>query len=277
MESIVIGEKFARPKRLQFETVGHLRQKRILPPSASMTKHDPDAYLRECRSDGGRLCFYPSCGNRSPWVVGRLDADVFVFSDYRPKCVTGRRAFWQGFKDGFSRDGCPVELVLATVRTRVFCFGTKLGFLFFQDNNEALARIAYAGWKINSFVGVCDGCQEGGNYECVHNDPFLSKLLGTAAEGMDYFTDHSDFLQIQVDYFQAEAVHPSGWQFRLRSLLFRPEDTNRESLQILRFPERTRIPLEEAGSSLGSLLPFRQSYRAGKLAHYEVRLEVPSN
>ncbi len=51
------------------------------------------------------------------------------------------------------------------------------------------------GCQVHHFVGICDGCCEGGNRECVHERPFVRRLLRVAADGMSYITDHSRPLQ----------------------------------------------------------------------------------
>lgn len=238
-----------------------------------MPTHNPDIILKSLRTDHARLCFYPSCGNRSPWVVSGLDADVFVFSDKSGWNALQRERFCHTFQQGFVRHGLRPILEFATVRTRFFRLQDKFMFLFFQDNNQALARIHDAGWQISTFVGICDGCCEGGNYECIHDDPFLSKVLATAADGMEYITDHSNLLTVghgRHPRFRHHVAHPSGWEFTLHSLLFRELQDAQDSYQILRFPERHRIPVASSSISLGRLLPMRQKYGSSMLAHYRV-------
>ena len=238
-----------------------------------MPTHDPDVILKSLRTDRAGLCFYPSCGNRSPWVVAGLDADVFVFSDKLALNARERERFWQDLQQGFTRHGLRPILEFATVTTRFFRLHDKFMFLFFQDNNLALARIHDAGWQISTFVGICDGCAEGGNYECIHADPFLSKVLATAADGMEYITDHSALLAShhgRVPRFRHHVAHPCGWEFTLHSLLFRDLQDAQDSYKILRFPERQRIPAASSSLSLARLLPMRQKYGSAMLAHYRV-------
>jgi hypothetical protein len=238
-----------------------------------MPTHDPDIILKSLRADRARLCFYPSCGNRSPWVVTALDADVFVFSDKSPRSALQRQRFCRNFQQGFARHGMRPNLEFATVRTRCFRLDGKLMFLFFQDNNKALARIHNAGWKISTFVGICDGCGEGGNYECIHADPFLSKVLAVATDGMEYITDHSQLLASNDGRhlrFRHHAAHPSGWEFSLHSLLFRDVEDVQDSYKILRFPERQRLSTGTCDLSLARLRPMRESYHSSMLAHYFV-------
>jgi hypothetical protein len=238
-----------------------------------MPTHNPDIILKSLRTDRKRLCFYPSCGNRSPWVVSGLDADVFVFSDKSPRTAQQRERFCHNFQQGFVRHGLRPILEFATVRTRFFRIQDKFMFLFFQDNNQALARIHNTGWQISTFVGICDGCAEGGNYECIHDDPFLSKVLATAVDGMEYITDHSALLASHNGMgirFRRHVAHASGWEFTLHSLLFRDLQEGQDSYQILRFPERQRIPVASSSLSLACLLPMRRNYGSPMLAHYRV-------
>lgn len=239
-----------------------------------MPTHDPDIVLKSLRTDRARLCFYPSCGTRSPWVVAGLDADVFVFSDKLPRNARERERFWRDFKQGFASSGMRPILEFATVRTRFFRLHDKFLFLFFQDNNQALARIHHAGWQISTFVGICDGCAEGGNYECVHDDPFLSKILATAANGMEYITDHSELLATGHAWnpnFRHHVTHPSGWEFTLHSLLFEDEQDPQDPYKILRFPEHQRLPAASSDLSVARLLPMRRRYGCRMVANYCVK------
>jgi hypothetical protein len=154
---------------------------------------DPDRLLEDTLTTHPRLLFYPSCGTRCIADIMTLDCDVFVFADYGASIDAARRRFWYKIKaDGPM--GRSLILVASTVRTRVFRVGEKLGFLFFQDNNEVLARIRRTMRVVRCFVGINDGCREGGNYECVHSRPFLHSLLSASAEDLVYITDHSEYL-----------------------------------------------------------------------------------
>lgn len=136
------------------------------------------------------LCFYPSSGHRLLCAVMRLDCDLFVMAEKRPK-----RALWDWIEANFARRRRPVERIHASPRHLAFRSEGKEAWIFFEDNNLTLKRISDAGLRIAAFVGICDGCREGGNLECVHERPFLRRLLPLADNGMRYFTDHSDPLQ----------------------------------------------------------------------------------
>jgi hypothetical protein len=163
------------------------------------------ALLRSLWSSQSRLCFYPSCGNRLLSPLIRLKSDVFVFSDYYPRSLTVRRQFWAGIVNDFASRGVPLSLLYATETARVARAVDKWVFLFFEDNNRVLARIAETGWKIAQFFSVNDGCFEGGNYECVNEDPFMGKWLALMEEGGDYFTTHSSMLENAAPWYSPRA------------------------------------------------------------------------
>lgn len=143
-----------------------------------------------------KICFYPSSGFERLWVVMALDCDVFIFSDKQR-----RPAPWPTIQHDFLRHGRDVVLVEKSDRHVFFASGGKAALLFLEDNNQTLARIqSDFGW-VHHFVGICDGCCEGGNDECVHDRPFMSRLLQNAAPGMKYSTDHSQPLELR----------PVGW------------------------------------------------------------------
>lgn len=265
-----------------------------------MPTFDPDRLLESLRADGQRLCFYPSCGRRELWAVMGLEAEVFVFSDFRARTRQGRERFWEGIEADFRRHGQPLQLVKATVRTRVFRCGEKWGFLFFQDNNEVLARIQAAKWRISYFVGICDGCREGGNYECVHASPFLGKLLAAAAMPLMYFADHSELLsywrhQVGHLFFHRQVVHQQRWTFALQDVLVRPHWQEGEApdgapevnpdLGVYAFVpdpdlraamEQGRGAGQAGASPLMTLAPFRRKGQGDIIARYEVTaLEKP--
>ena len=153
------------------------------------------AFLGSLSGLGLRTLFYPSSGNRHGFVCG-LNADIFVFSDYRPKSLYARRAFWRRFV--LSCAPHTIELIASTPIARVFKIDErKWGLFLFVDNNIAAQMIRKAGLRISSFVGHCDGCTEGGNYECCNRSPFMEKILALMPDdggGMYIITDHSPYL-----------------------------------------------------------------------------------
>jgi hypothetical protein len=152
--------------------------------------YDPDLQLERLVEQGLRFAFYPSCGFDARWLL-REDVDVVALSDYSPTLMpprraNGRRQFWERVRAQLGR----VDVVAETVRTRVFRWRGKWGFLFFQDNNEVVRRLRAAGVRLHTFVGKTDGCCEGGNYECVNDAPFMRKVLDLVPDEVVYGTDH---------------------------------------------------------------------------------------
>ena len=266
-----------------------------------MGTFDPDVLLVDLRRSGQKLCFYPSSGNTLLWAVMQMEAHVFVFSDYSPQNAEQRKHFWRQIQDEFHERKVPLALVESTERTRVFRSGQKHAFLFFQDNNDALDRIKRAGWKVSTFVGIRDGCCEGGNHECVHAEPFLSRLLNAIAEPTSYFADHSELLEDhgetirrQHTFFRTCMLHSSGWEFRLRCVLVIPASVSCDSHQagfltddIARreveafypsrgqdapsFAIRPGTP-EASACELLKLAEFRTYHNEGIIAHYDVHM-----
>ncbi len=251
------------------------------------------ALLRSLLSNGRRLCFYPSCGNRLLSPLFQLKSDVFVFSDYYPRNLAGRRRFWAGIVGDFASRGVQLSLVYATKTVRVARSRDKWLFLFFEDNNRVLERIAGAGGKIAQLFSVNDGCMEGGNYECVNEDPFMGKWLALMEDGGDYFTTHSSLLEKPVPWhsprthasFKTHFLHGSGTHFFLTRLLIKrrpgdpllnPEDPS--APEIFEPPVLDEIPRPETWLQIGSaaaaeiaaLRPFRTPGDHGMIAHYHL-------
>lgn len=122
--------------------------------------------------------------------LSQLKSNVFVFSDYYPRSLAGRRKFWAGITADFAGRGIPLSLLCATRTARVAKSEDKWIPLFFGDNNRVLARVAEAGWQSARFFSVNDGCK-GGHNECANEDPCMGRWLGVMEDGGDYFTTHS--------------------------------------------------------------------------------------
>jgi hypothetical protein len=58
------------------------------------------------------------------------------------------------------------------------------------DNNELLGLFAAKRIRLSAMVVIRDGCEEGGNYECVATDNFFGRLMPVMADRFDYFYDH---------------------------------------------------------------------------------------
>lgn len=58
------------------------------------------------------------------------------------------------------------------------------------DNEYCIRLMIDAGLKISLFVGIQDGCCEGGNHECVNSQTFFSRLSPLIADECHYLTNH---------------------------------------------------------------------------------------
>ncbi len=246
-----------------------------------------------------RVCFYPSSGFNRLWAVMALDCDVFIFSDYRQRTDP-----WQDILQDFQRRRRDVVLIERSDHHVFFTSGGKAAYLFHEDNNLTLERIKKDYGRVHHFVGICDGCCEGGNYECVHNRPFLSRLLQIAAPNMKYSTDHSEPLEsrpygwgagvpsqpkfmeyVRWSNFPEPERQRKSWPdehekvggnpvFCLQGVLVarnrQPHGkVTKADLEILRFGEGT--------TELMTLVPFRTLAHRGILAEYRVEgLEAPA-
>ena len=142
-------------------------------------------------------------------LIGQLEDDIsyekvierYHHSQYylRKSC-NPHKNFWYEFIKSAPFD---IMWVVKTTAANIFLWNRKhddgdiqdqkiqWGILFFEDNNIVLDRIRRYGGQINYFIGIKDGCGEGGNYQCVNEPPFLNKVLDCMADvGMTYITDH---------------------------------------------------------------------------------------
>jgi hypothetical protein len=236
-----------------------------------------------------RVCFYPSCGYALLWAVMQLDCDLFVFSDKDREFIN-----WEKIKADFEHHHQPLELLIRSPGFLQFRSGRKIGVLLWEDNNLVLDRLRQADLKVHHFVGICDGCCEGGNYECVHERPFVQRLMQVATNGMRYLTDHSMPLQrfgphsgwemwdrrkfvnqLSLRDFPAPSNRggyspdplphvASKASFELLGVLIRPDDAPHH-LTVL--PKGSIEP-----TGLDVLKPFRMLAGRGILAEYRVNL-----
>jgi len=58
------------------------------------------------------------------------------------------------------------------------------------DNEYAIRLLIDAGLKINCFVGIQDGCVDGGNHECINSQNFFSRLSPLLPNEFLYITNH---------------------------------------------------------------------------------------
>lgn len=228
-----------------------------------------------------------------------LDCDLFIFSDYQQRIDP-----WQAIQQDFQRRRRDVVLIERTDQYVFFTSQGKAAYLFHEDNNLMLERIKTDFGRVHHFVGICDGCCEGGNYECVHNRPFLSRLLQNAAPNMKYSTDHSQPLELRpygwssgvpsrpefMGYmrwseFPETESRRKSWPdehekvggnpvFCLQGVLVA---RNRQSHEAITKADLDVLSYGQEPTELMTLVPFRTLGHRGILAEYRVEgLEVPA-
>lgn len=239
------------------------------------------------------LCYYPSSGHQMLWAVMNLPHDLFVFSD-----KMARFDFKAAIEKDFARAGCELTW-LPSASPEVLCFesGGKQGVLFQEDNNVTLRRLSDAGLRVAHFVGICDGCCEGGNHECVHDRPFLSRLLPLCVEGARYTTDHSQNLEDAAPYSSRGVSHKFRHQAFWNDFVAPPGDFDRldpdlheqvtptlrfvlAAVLVLPFGERANPKAKDGGfvvmdmahsdALLRRLLPFRTVLHRPRLAEFRI-------
>ncbi len=137
-----------------------------------------------------KSCYYPSAGGYFKAVFS-LDADTFFFSDQ----------LQLNLSDNLHHQIPGIKIILDNDSFAVFETPGKRGYYFHLENNVALEVIRGLTPYLNYFIGVRDGCQEGGNFECVNDPPFLQKAVEFCPqEGLSIINDHSEFLDIYPEY-----------------------------------------------------------------------------
>lgn len=164
-----------------------------------------------------RSCFYPSSGTGINRVFS-LDADTFIFADTDSSGrITRSRV------NTILRNIPDANVVTQNEKCLIFEKAGKRGYFFNIRNREVLELIHQTIGHLDLFIGVRDGCEEGGNNECVNVPPFLELVTYLAPKsGMILYLDHSSFLD-----------HFSQYNFRNRYISFRetiPEKFNQDPI-----------------------------------------------
>jgi hypothetical protein len=140
-----------------------------------------------------QVVYYPSSGEDIEAVL-KLPCDSYFFSDYchgHSSAITADRL---RRISGLKIHSCDEDVI-------VFQYGSKWGYFLRIDNNEVIQLIQKMCGHLDIFIGVRDGCEEGGNYECVNKMPFLSKVVCLAPPtGLDLYLDHSGFFDHYPQY-----------------------------------------------------------------------------
>lgn len=160
-------------------------------------------------NQSGRVVFYPSSGYDLKPIIA-LPGDIYVFVDkrFQPSLKPDGVEFYSTLTK--TLDAAGFEVLHSTDDFVVGRNGQKTINFFFCDNNEVLELIERVWGALDTFVGMRDGCVEGGNYECVNNLPFFEKVVRLARPGgvMQVYNDHSDFLDAYPEYiFGKRIIH----------------------------------------------------------------------
>jgi hypothetical protein len=99
------------------------------------------------------------------------------------------------------------------------------------DNNFALGLLAARGCRVSALGVVCDGCVEGGNYECVMGRSFFGRFLSVMADEAFLSFDHGwiprglpiEVIPMGVDELKTPMTRGAYWDL-----------LNRESYQLRR-------------------------------------------
>ena len=239
------------------------------------------------------VLFYPSCGYHLLWSLLSLPGDIVVMSDYLPRQHPAW-CNWQQFCERIERDfeQHGVGLTVEHRSPSLFRFQAtgKTVWVFFEDNNEVLGRIAEAGGRIQTLVGICDGCSEGGNYECVNDTRFLTKVIALATPDFRLYVDHSPLLEDKHSgWFHGEPPRHAYFHqkrrlggtiagtFTLANLLVAPrlQGLDNPWSQPVTDTDLVLFPHPEAPSGLTALAVFRTLGQRPLLAEY--RFEADDN
>ena len=141
-----------------------------------------------------RIGFYPSSGTDLRRVF-ELDCNAFFFANYSSSKTK------DFYKKAIAESIPKIQFIEINREFIVFSRGSKRGYFFMIDNNEVLQLMEKCNLRLNLFVGMRDGCMEGGNYECTNTIPFLEKIISLSSDvGMDVYVDHSAFLHMYSNY-----------------------------------------------------------------------------
>lgn len=133
------------------------------------------------------VTFYPSSGHgREKLDAWELDGDLVIMADKKPDQSNTIDNWFESFGGDSDR------LFASSDNYRIEQRGDRYFCFFSDDNNAVFEKIRDANLPITTFIGINDGCREGGNYECVNNKSWLSRVFKRfPTSGGRYITDHS--------------------------------------------------------------------------------------
>jgi len=91
-----------------------------------------------------------------------------------------------------------IGIIDETTNPQIELYNNKV-VMMSMDTNRALRILKENGVKIQCFVGIRDGCNEGGNYECVNTNSFFGRLSPILDNKVYYITDHFDYYRGEID------------------------------------------------------------------------------
>ncbi len=144
--------------------------------------------------------------------------------------------FWRNFYGHFTRfphNPSSLKIHFYCKDYVLFEYNSKPGILFFWDNNLTLAFLRHFRAKIACFVGKNDGCNEGGNYECINTERWIKQIAEMSSRnGFTYITDHFNGYDIgeqrepSIEGYTAEELYYQGWlrENKIENEIFISED-----------------------------------------------------
>ena len=195
-----------------------------------------------------RVCYYPSSWHTQISRIFLLDCDLFVLSEQR-------RFPFSVITQKYKRDSRS-QLTLLHSSDKHLCFQIahetrplKTCWIFFERNRDTVRRLQVADMHLDYFLGINDGCREGGNSECVHDAPFISLVLPLMKHNARYITDHGNDLQASTSSHYDYTYHSvrrkyrdyvywsecQGIKLALNAVLVYASDDDHNSLYVLPF------------------------------------------
>jgi hypothetical protein len=93
------------------------------------------------------------------------------------------------------------------LNSRLFSRKKRIGKVYCldYDNNELLGILHSRGINLSAMVIIRDGCVEGGNYECIAREGFISRTMPVMSTQFDLFSDHGIFpLDIPANFIECD-------------------------------------------------------------------------
>lgn len=247
------------------------------------------------------ICLYLSSGISHIEYILNLENDFFIFNDnfnfYSREYFNSFREIniqrvWNTILDKFVNIKDEIELIELNQYFIHFKYQHKHAVFFFDDNNVIVQRMINAQLTLATLIGINDGCNEGGNYECINRERFLLALSPLIDQHIAYIIDHSYLLERTVyargcspnPKFQRHVEIRGGKNSNARSLSFdlqavlvyvdniaEPNNSTAEQGKVSK-RELIIFPVEDSPTTqLALLKPLRERYRTSRLAEYVVK------